>query len=384
MIAQHKTQNTMWNISAKIDLSYSIVEYPNLFFSNNPNLFGEIVKTTTEQPRRLIIVDKNVDRIYGEKIRSYFTRHKIAIEIIPIEASEKYKTTETLFIVLKKLDDSKLLRRKEPVIAIGGGVLLDIVGLAANLYRRGIPYIRVPTTLIGLIDAGIGIKTGVNFHEHKNRIGTYYQPLISYIDPAFLATLDNRHISNGLAEILKIGLVKDVSLFNLLEEHGKTLLALKLQNFAASRVVLRKTIKGMLEELESNLWERTLERLVDFGHTFSGVLEMKSLPHLLHGEAVSIDMAFVSVLAHKRKLITEKELSRILSLIRNMQLPIFHQLCEPDILYDALIDTTFHRDGLQRFPIPVGIGKAKFVNDINYKEIELASRALKNLSKNFT
>lgn len=375
-------QNTKWNVSAKIDISYSIVEYSNLFSSNDPNLFGEIVKTKTEQPRRIIIVDKNVEKLFGEKIRSYFTRHKVRIKIIPIEASEQYKITETLFIVLKELDEFKLLRRKEPVIAIGGGVLLDIVGLAANLYRRGIPYVRVPTTLIGMIDAGIGVKTGVNFNGHKNRIGTYYPPLFSYIDPTFLATLDYRHISNGLAEILKIGLIKDASLFNLLEERGETIFTLKLQNFATSRIVLHKAIKGMLEELEPNLLEHNLERLVDFGHTFSGLLEIKALPHLLHGEAVSIDMAFVSVLAYQRKLITKQELSRILLVMRSMQLPVFHQLCEPNTLHEALIDTAFHRDGLQRFPIPVGIGKAKFVNDINYEEIELASYTLKNLSKN--
>lgn len=378
------TQNTKWNVSTKMYISYSMVEYFNLFSSNDPNLFGEIVKTKSEQPRRLIVIDKYVEKLYGGKIRSYFTRHKVGIKIIPIEASEQYKTTETLFIVLKELDDFKLLRRKEPVIAIGGGVLLDIAGLAANLYRRGIPYIRVPTTLIGMIDAGIGVKTGVNFNDHKSRIGTYYPPLFSYIDPTFLATLDNRHISNGLAEILKIGLIKDASLFDLLEEQGETLLTLKLQNFATSRAVLHKAIKGMIEELEPNLLEHNLERLVDFGHTFSGMLEMKALPHLLHGEAVSIDMAFVSVLAHLRKLITEQELSRILLVMRNMHLPIFHELCESDILYDALIDTVYHRDGLQRFPIPIGIGKAKFVNDINYEEIELASHTLKNLSKNFT
>lgn len=384
MVIQNKTQNTKWKVSEKMDISYSIVEYLDLFSSSNPNLFGEITKNETKQPRRLIILDKRVEKLYGGKIRLYFTRHKIATQILLIEASEKRKNTETLFTILRQFEAFKLLRKKEPVIVIGGGVLLDIVGLAANLYRRGIPYIRVPTTLIGLIDAGIGVKTGINFDKHKNRIGTYYPPFISYIDTTFLATLDDRHISNGLAEILKLGIIKDASLFNLLEKHGKELLILKLQNVAASRTILHKSINAMLEELKPNLWEHNLERVADFGHTFSGVLEMKTLPHLLHGEAVNIDMALVSVLAYQRRMITKWELSRILLVMREMRLPLFNQICKPNILYDALVDTTSHRDGLQRFPIPVGIGKAKFVNDIHYKEIEYALYALKNLSKKFT
>lgn len=375
-------QAPRWSISAKMNIFYSVVEHPNLFSSKDPNLFGEITNISTLQQRRLIIIDKKIERLYGEKIRSYFIRHKIAIKILPIKTSEKNKSVKTLINILQVFENFKLLRRKEPVIAIGGGVLLDIVGLAASLYRRGIPYIRVPTTLIGLVDAGIGVKTGVNFEGHKNILGTYHQPLISYIDPTFLTTLESRHISNGLAEILKIGLIKNASLFNLLEKHGQKLLELKLQNLTVSRIILHKAIEEMLGELEVNLWEYDLERLVDFGHTFSGALEMKALSHLLHGEAVNIDMALVSVLAHRRKLITKQELSRILLTMINLQLPIYHEACKPNLLYDALMDTTSHRDGLQRFPIPVGIGKAKFVNDISYAEIKLASYTLKEISKN--
>lgn len=377
-IIQHR-QNTKWNISAKMEVSYTIVEYPTLFSSNDQNIFGENINSSTEQKRRLIIIDKNVDKFYGDKVISYFSKHGIEIKKISMKTTEKDKTITAVFTILKEFDNFKLLRRKEPIIAIGGGVLLDIVGMAASLYRRGAPYIRVPTTLIGMIDAGIGVKTGVNFNNHKNRAGTYYEPLVSYIDISFLETLDTRHISNGLAEILKIGLIKDVSLFALLEKYGKTLLTTKFQNLSISKTVIHKAIEGMLEDLEPNLWEKNLERLVDFGHTFSGVLEMKALPHLSHGEAVSIDMAYVSILAYHRKLITEHELSRIINIMRSMRLPYYHKLCEPDIMYNALVDTTSHRDGLQRFPIPIGIGTAIFVNDITYQEIKLASYTLKNM-----
>ena len=299
-----ENQSAKWFVSTKNAISYSIIEYPDLFSSGDPQLFDKLKKDSNS--RRLIIIDKEVNKHFGEKINAYFKRNNITVKTFSIEIKEEYKTVETLFTILREFDNFKLLRRREPIIAIGGGVLLDIVGIASNLYRRGVPYIRVPTTLVGLIDASIGIKTGVNFNNHKNRIGTYYPPLITYIDSTFLATLDSRQISNGLAEVLKIALIKDKALFNLLEKHCKELLSQKFQNYTFSQVILRKAIKNMLEELEPNLWESNLERLVDFGHTFSGILEIKSRNALLHGEAVSIDMALTSIISYKRRLITKK------------------------------------------------------------------------------
>jgi len=245
-----------------------------------------------------------------------------------------------------------------------------------------VPYVRVPTTLIGLIDAGVGVKTGINFNGHKNRIGTYYQPLISYIDPTFITTLDSRHISNGLAEILKIALIKDFSLFELLEKNGEILLMQKMQNFYFSDAVFHKAIEGMIKELRPNLWEHNLERLVDFGHTFNGIFEMRASQRLLHGEAVNIDMALTSVLAHKRDLLSYKELLKILNVMRVLKLPIFNEFCIPEILYEALIDMTYHRDGMQRFPMLKGIGDAVFVNDVTFKDLQQACYDLKVLSEN--
>lgn len=370
-----------WNISSKMNISYSLIKCLDIFSSNDPNLFGNI--TEVKNPRRMIIVDAVVYKLYGEKIDAYFRKNKIITHILSIKISEKYKNTTTLFKILRGFDKFKLYRRREPIIAIGGGVLLDVVGFAASLYRRGVPYIRVPTTLIGLIDAGIGLKTGINFDSHKNRIGSYYQPLISYIDPAFTATLNTRHVSNGLAEILKMGLIKDHSLFELLKNNGRELLLEKMQNFQFSDIVFDKAIEGMLGELKHNFWEYNLERVVDFGHTFSGALEMKS-NNLLHGEAVNIDMALTLVIARNRKLISSRELLIIFKVMKTLKLPTFNEHCLPEILYEALLDSIYHRDGQQRIPIPRGISNAVFVNDITFDELKKACNDLKKLSKNST
>ena len=168
------------------------------------------------------------------------------------------------------------LRRREPFLAIGGGVLLDIAGMAACMYRRGVPFVRVPTTLLSIVDASVGVKNGVDYccaatsETYKNRVGSFYAPSSCLLDNAFIATQDMRNVSNGFGEILKLALVRSVDLFELLETHGG---ALVKSRFAKSPSVpdgvgdrvIDLSIQIMLEELGPNLWEYKLERCVDYG-----------------------------------------------------------------------------------------------------------------------
>jgi 3-dehydroquinate synthase len=319
--------------------------------------------------RRFVVLDETVDALYGQQIRNYFVAHGVETHILTLEVSESTKTMQSVFDVVDGIDSFGISRRHEPIIAIGGGVLLDIVGLAASLYRRATPYIRVPTTLMGIVDAGIGAKTGVNYSSSKNRLGSYYPPKVVFLDRRFLGTLAPRHLSNGVAEILKMALVKDRRLFELLEEHGARLIEDRFQISQAAEEVLDRSIHGMLEELQPNLWEEHLERLVDFGHTFSPALEMRALPALLHGEAVTIDMAVSTALSVGRGLVSEAEADRVLATMRALLLPTNHELCHPDFLWQALQEVVAHRDGLQRMPLAVGIGDVTFVNDLQPAEV---------------
>ena len=133
----------------------------------------------------------------------------------------------------------------------------------------------------GLVDAGVGVKTGVNYGMGKNRLGTDAPAIATYVDRAFLRTLDDRHLSNGLAEILKMALIKSVDLFELLETYGQRLIDDNFQGASteldtAATQVIAESIHLMLEELQPNLWESCLERCVDYGHTFSPTLEMEA------------------------------------------------------------------------------------------------------------
>jgi 3-dehydroquinate synthase len=375
-----------WTVQTEKVISYEVTVERNLLEPDNPTLIRAGARREDARPRRFCIADANVHRLYGRPLREYLRRQGAEFRIYAVDASEPDKTMATALRIVAAMDEFGIDRRREPIIAIGGGVLLDIVGLVSSLYRRHTPYVRVPTTLIGLVDAGVGAKTGVNFGEHKNRLGTYEPPVVALLDRSFIATIDERHISNGLAEVLKIGLVKDATLFALLERHAKDLLRERLQGEsptteAVAREVLRRAVHGMLEELQPNLWEHTLERIVDYGHSFSPTIEMTALPALLHGEAVTIDMALTTVLAAHRGLVSRSERDRVLAVMAELGLPVWHPTCDVEVLRKALRDTVRHRDGAQRLPLPVGIGGAVFVNDVTDTELAVAVKDLVELSE---
>ncbi|MFF7636125.1 sedoheptulose 7-phosphate cyclase [Kitasatospora sp. NPDC008050] len=369
------TPVTSWTVSTALPVTYHVRVVPGVLDPDNPALAHAGTAPGPGPRRRLLVVEATVHQLYGERIRAYCSAQRIEHRLHVLPADERVKNMDSVFRVAEQLDRFGLARRGEPVIAIGGGVLTDVVGLACSLYRRSTPFVRVPTTLIGLVDAGVGAKTGVNFGRHKNRLGTYHPATETLLDPAFLATLDRRHIGNGLAEIIKVGLIKDRRLFDLLERHGERLRADRFQHPAAAEVITR-AVHGMLGELQPNLWEHTLERLMDYGHSFSPTLEMRALPELLHGEAVGIDMALTTVLAARRGLVTPEQRTRILTLLDRLQLPLAHRLLEPGLLGEALTDTIRHRDGRQRLPLPIGIGAGLFVDDLTPPEINRAAAEL--------
>lgn len=377
-----------WLVHTTKPVSYEVRFSGRLFDLDNTDLLGN-EKGATGKIRRFVVLDSDVDLLHGDRIREYFDHHGVECSIMTVSSNETSKDFDTAAEIVREIDEFGISRRHEPIIVIGGGVLMDIVGFVASLYRRGTPFVRVPTTLIGLVDAGVGAKTGINFNGHKNRLGTYAPADLTLLDSSFLATLDRRHICNGLAEILKIALIKDRRLFEYLDQHGATLVEEKFQGNTpdgenAANEVLRRAIHGMLEELQPNLWEAELERCVDYGHTFSPTVEMRALPELLHGEAVCVDMALTTVMAFRRDLLTSTELERIFAVMHALELPSWNPLLTTGVLTQALQDTVRHRDGKQRLPLPVGIGDVTFVNDVTPEEVDAAVELQRELSKQYS
>ncbi len=356
-----------WQVSHQCDISYKIFQTENVFSPDNLSL---LCGNHCNPGKSFVVADEFIYDNYIDQIENYFDYHKVYHRIVRCPSGENQKSLDGFLRLAKELEDFEIHRRSNPIIAIGGGVITDLVSFLVSCYRRGVPHLRVPTTLMGYIDASIGIKTGINFNGNKNRLGSFTSPLAVILDHQFLKTLDDRHIRNGLAEVMKLAIIKDYKLFELLESHGKAAAESRFQ--VEGKEILRLSIAGMLEELEPNLFEDCLKREVDFGHTFSPLLEMRAIDTLLHGEAVAIDVAFSVALAHERQLLSKAERDRILDAMVDLRLPCRHPLLDPTLLWKSLCERVYHRDGHQNVPLPSGIGGCSFINDITPKELEQA------------
>jgi len=367
-------RNGLRRVTYQHTIEYEVVNSHNLFDPRNQDLLsvGKI-----DHARRFVVVDANVENIFSVKIQNYFFQNQVEAKIITFPSGEEYKTVESYLSIAQELDSFPIHRKDEPIIAIGGGVLTDVVGFVAGSYRRGIPHISVPTTLMGYIDASIGIKTGINFNGSKNRLGMFAPPQKVLLDKSFLKSLPNRHILNGVCEIIKLALIKDAELFCMLEAHGAQSVVSQFQNDEGG-AILDRAISGMLDELQPNLLEDDLARKMDFGHTFSYGLETRHKAYLFHGEAVLLDIAISAQIAMKRNLLSDAEADRIFNLIATLGIMMDTTILDPVLLWHSLQERTYHRNGEQRVPLPLGIGRCSFVNDVNADEIESAVKSLED------
>ncbi|CAF1308342.1 unnamed protein product [Adineta ricciae] len=340
--------------------------------------------------RCLVVIDDNVYKMYGQALENYFAVHNIKCTVKVIQGGELRKTMKTKLEILDTFAEFGLVR-KEPVLVIGGGVLTDVAGYACASYRRTSNFIRIPTTLIGLIDASVSIKVGLNHGKLKNRLGAYHAPLITFLDFSFLKTLSQGHIRNGFAELVKISTVAEKTVFDLLDKYGEELISTHFGYLDGASEEVRKAakqinyigIKKMLELEVPNLHEIMLDRVIAFGHTWSPTLELTPPIPLRHGHAINIDMAFSVTIAWKRGLITIEERDRILRLMSRVGLTLDHELFTIDLIWKATKSIMLTRDGHQRAAMPNPIGTCTFVNDLTYEELEQDLKEHKALVKTY-
>lgn len=324
----------------------------------------------------LVVTTPTVDARYAQAIRRELQALGDHVPLMVLPCEESTKSIEQALRICERAS-AMGLDRTGFLVAIGGGVCSDIVTVAASWIRRGIRHIRVPTTLIGQIDAGIGIKGAVNFENKKSYLGCFYPPEAVVITPAFLRTVPVPHLRAGCAEIIKMAIIKDPVLFERLEHWAPTLLEHAFQHPAeVSEEVLWRAIVAMLEELEPNMFEdQTYQRLVDFGHTVSPALEAASGFSLLHGEAVAIDMAFSTVVAQQRGWLPNEVGERMVKLLLDAGLPVWSPLLTPTLCFHSLKETVRHRGGKLNLVVPTAIGQALFcehVEDLSTLDITRA------------
>ena len=364
-----------WSVKAELPVEFTLKYSSDVLNVNNHDLlsFGE-------SNRRVVVIDETVYKLYGEQLHNYFSTFQVQLVLFIIDATEENKDWKHTDKILQFFEETGVLRR-EPVIVIGGGVLLDLVGFCCSIYRRGIPYVKVPTTLLAIVDASVGVKVAANHFFRRNRIGAYYPPIATLLDKKFISTQDERNIVNGIAEIFKLAVIKDKELFELLETSSEQLITEKFQFGAVPVRVINLAITGMIDELAPNLWERKLDRCVDFGHSFSPIIEMQNIASLQHGEAVVLDCLLSSCIANVRGYVDDATLKRIFKTANELKLPVFHKdFCDLALLKKSLSDTMKHRNGNQYLPVPVGIGNYKILNDVTDDEIKKATMVFKGIT----
>lgn len=329
----------------------------------------------------MFVVDRLVHRTYGEGLKRYAARHLACLDVVPVDGREESKTWAQVENICQRAIDVGL-RRDGVIVAVGGGITLDMAGLAASLYRRGIRFVRVPTTLVGMVDVCVGIKQAVNHGAKKNIIGAFYPPFGGINDLTFLKTLSPRHVACGVSEIVKMAVLRDPFLFELLEAYAPRLVASNFQkpHGAAHQIVVRAEL-AMMRELAPNLFESDLRRFVDFGHSFSPCLESISGYELHHGEAVALDMLLSASLAVRRGMCDASVVRRMAALYRIVGLPLSHRLCDEDVLVGSLRDIRIHRGGDLNLVVPTAIGSATFLQEVGEAEVAAALSDLEALSR---
>jgi 3-dehydroquinate synthase len=367
----------------KID--FSLLYVNGAFKIGNP----EIAESYAPFRRCLMVIDQTVYGLYRQQIDQYFAHYQIDLTVFQVSIKEPEKTLRTFEKIVDAFADFGLVR-KEPVLVVGGGLTTDVAGFACSAYRRKTNYIRVPTSLIGLIDASVAIKVAVNHGKLKNRLGAYHASQKVILDFSFLGTLPIAQIRNGMAELIKIAVVGNLEIFELLEEHGAALLhshfgylngTPELQ--AVGHRLTYKAIQAMLELEVPNLHELDLDRVIAYGHTWSPTLELTPEPPMLHGHSVNIDMAFTATIAQLRGYISVEDRNRILGLMSRLGLAIDSPYLTPELLWKATEAITRTRDGLQRAAAPRPIGQCVFMNDLTRSELDNALGVHRAIAQNY-
>ena len=337
---------------------------------------GKALRRMDLPPRVIVISDYNVGKIYSSVLRHSLRAAGFKVETLlipPGERQKSLKNAEKLYHNLARMKISK----DSTIISLGGGVVGDLAGFVASTYMRGITLIHVPTTLLSMVDASIGGKTAVNLEEGKNLVGVFYQPKLVFCDVSSLLTLPQKEMRNGLAEIIKYGVIRDPSLFDLLEKHVSDLKRPKLDRAADFKGLMHiwvkiikdsAAIKARIVELDEKE-QKGLRMLLNFGHTIGHAIEsLSEYRGASHGEAVAIGMVAASRIAYKLKMIGDKQLKRITDLIATVNLPltISRKIEAEDILAKLILDKKV-RDGKINFVLPLSIGSVKVRDDVPVK-----------------
>lgn len=328
----------------------------------------------------VVVTNPNVGALYGKFIGEILKDSVSRLTFISVPDSEKAKSLQEACRLLNLISSIDAKGKKIFLLALGGGVVGDLSGFAASVYRRGIPYVQLPTTLLSQVDSSIGGKVAVDMPAGKNLIGSFYQPRLVYSDTSFIKTLSQRDFLSGMAEVIKYGIIKDDALFNYIESNREVILKRKedtLSTIITKCAKIKADIVSM-DERET----KGIRTILNFGHTIGHGIEtaVGYSGAYSHGEAIALGMLAASRISNRLGYLSRKSLFRIEEIVGKFGLPVM--LKKEIIIHKIMRSVDYDKKfihGVTRFVLPVKIGKVtikeRIPEKIIHNELEKLSRS---------
>lgn len=328
-------------------------------------LAEELAAFDIENKKLCIITDSKVNGLYTDEVCEVLKDKCKKLVVYTFPNGEQSKNLDTVKSIYEFLIQNKF-DRKDMLLALGGGVVGDMVGFTAATYLRGVDFVQIPTTLLAQVDSSIGGKTGVDFDQYKNMVGAFYMPKLIYMNISTIKTLDDRQYYSGMAEVMKYGLIKSAGFYewiieNMYEIHER-------QPETLEELVLKScTIKKLVVEKDPT--EKGERALLNFGHTIGHAIEKYKNFELMHGECVALGCVAAAYISWKRDLLTKDEYYEIRDMFVPFNLPISIENIEPEEILTLTASDKKMEGGHIKFVLLKKVGKAVIDTTVTKDEI---------------
>jgi len=350
----------------KIELKLDSSSYSVIIGSGLLEQAGRYLRESGYSNKVAVITDNRVRNRYSRVLRHSLLSRGLQVSVLSVPAGEEQKSLETAGVLYNRLSEVKA-ERTTPIVALGGGVIGDLAGFVAATYLRGVPLIQMPTTLLSQVDSSIGGKVAVNHEQLKNNIGAFYQPKLVLSDTNTLKSLTAKQIRDGLAEIIKYGVIRDKELFAYLEENIEKVKSLDAKSL---EYVISRSVRNKADVVEKDERDSGLRNILNYGHTIGHAVETVSDFKVSHGEAVAVGMLAAARISRKMGILGETELARLEKLIKMAGLP----LKIPSLNIEKMIEAMKHDkkilQGKVRFVLAKSIGEVFISQDVSASMIK--------------
>lgn len=371
-----------------IQFTYTVFFTEQLFAVTNPLLSDFFARTATEETQKklLFVLDSGVVDAHPHlpaAILTYFAQRTDHLNLVPdllvIPGGEGAKNDPALVEQIVDAIDRYGIDRHSFVVAVGGGSVLDLAGYAAAIAHRGIQHVRIPTTVLSQNDSGVGVKNGVNYRGKKNFLGTFAPPVAVFNDSAFLTTLDDRDWRAGIAEAVKVALIKDNDFFAWIEANAD---ALVRRDSGAMQYLIHRCADMHLRHIAGgDPFEMGSSRPLDFGHWSAHKLEQLTNFELRHGEAVAVGIALDTLYSNQLDWLTDADTNRVLTTLRTLGFSLYHPLLDVDNsagVLRGLSEFREHLGGQLTIMLLQGIGRGVEVHEMNADDVRRAVATLRS------